>query len=143
MIISTGKRLQSWKAAAALVGLMLCSGPAFAQGAASSSCVTALSQEFGGNTAIRMECANATDCTFEAPMGNASALALIGAMVKKVEACFQAAGLTMTKEDVVPQGATRQWSKAGSSELCAVLIHTAMGDVADGLRAVCQTGIAR
>jgi hypothetical protein len=122
---------------------LLSSAPAFAQGLPSSACVTALSQEYGGNTAIRMECTNATDCTFQAPIGNASALALIGSMVKKVEACFVAAGLAMTKEDVVPQGATRQYGKAGSAEVCAVLIHTSMGDVADGLRVACQTEIAR
>ena len=90
-----------------------------------------------------MECANATDCTFQAPVGNASALALIGSMVKTVEACFTAAGLSVVKEDVVPQGTTRQYGKAGTAEMCAVLISTSMGDLADGLRATCQTGIAR
>jgi hypothetical protein len=90
-----------------------------------------------------MECTSATDCTFYAPIGNASALALIGAMVKKVEACFVAAGLSMVKEDVVPQGATRQYAKPGSPDVCAVLVHTAMGDVADGMRAACQADIAR
>jgi hypothetical protein len=142
-IIPTDRKSHDLKAAAFLAGMMLCAAPAFAQSLPSSACVTALSQEYGGNSALRMECANATDCTFQAPIGNASALALVGSMVKKVEACFLAAGLTMTKEDVVPQGATRQWSRAGSTEVCAVLIHTAMGDVADGLRAACQAEIVR
>ena len=133
---------QCLRVAAVAIGLTLGSAPAFAQ-SAPASCVTALSKEYGGNSALRMECTNATDCTFQAPVGNASALALIGAMVKTVEACFTAAGLSVVKEDVMPQGTTRQYGKPGTSEMCAVLISTTTVDLADGLRATCQTIIAR
>ena len=141
-IMSKGARSESRKAAAIAIGFILCSAPAFAQ-SAPASCVTALSKEYGTNSALRMECTNATDCTFQAPVGNASALALIGAMVKTVEACFTAAGLSVVKEDAVAQGTTRQFGKPGTSEMCAVLISTTTVDVADGLRATCQTVIAR
>jgi hypothetical protein len=43
----------------------------------------------------------------------------------------------------MPQGTTRRYGKAGGSEICAVLISTTTVDVADGLRATCQTIIAR
>lgn len=105
--------------------------------------MTALGKEYGSNAALRTECTNDTDCMFQAPAGNASALALIGSMVKTVEACFAAAGLSVVKEDVVPQGTTRQYGKAGAPEICAVLISTAMGDLADGLRATCLASVAR
>lgn len=141
-LMSKGAKSECRRAAALAIGLILCSAPALAQ-SAPSSCVTALSKEFGSNSALRMECTNATDCTFQAPTGNASALALVGAMVKTVEACFAAAGLTVVKEDVVPQGTTRQYGKPGAVEMCAVLISTTMGDLADGLRATCQPVAAR
>ena len=141
-LMSKGAKPECRRAVALAIGLILCSAPALAQGAP-SSCVTALSKEFGTNSALRMECTNATDCTFQAPVGNASALALIGAMVKTVEACFTAAGLSVVKEDVMPQGTTRQYGKSGTSEMCAVLISTTTVDLADGLRATCQTIIAR
>ena len=120
------------------VASMLCSGQALAQNTPPASCVTALSKEYGATPALRMECTNATDCTFQAPTGNASALALIGAMVKTVEACFTSAGLAVVKEDVMPQGTTRQYGQAGAAQMCAVLISTTVGEVADGLRATCQ-----
>ena len=142
-IMSKSAKSQSRRAAAVAMGLILVSAPAFAQSGTPASCVTALSKEYGSNSALRMECTNATDCTFQAPAGNASALALIGAMVKTVEACFTAAGLSVVKEDVMPQGTTRQYGKAGGSEICAVLISTTTADVADGMRATCQTAIAR
>jgi hypothetical protein len=129
-------------AAAVLTGLMLCSAPAFAQGAP-ADCVTALSKTYGTTSSLRVECTNATDCTFQAPSGNASALALIGSMVKTVEACFIAAGLGVVKEDAVPQGTTRQYGKPGAAQMCAVLISTTVGDLADGLRATCQPVAAR
>ena len=125
-----------------VIGLTLGSASVFAQ-SAPASCVTSLSKEYGSNSAVRMECTNATDCTFQAPVGNASALALIGAMVRTVEACFMAAGLNVVKEDAMPQGTTRQYGKPASSEMCAVLISTTTVDVADGLRATCQTVIAQ
>jgi hypothetical protein len=121
---------------------MLWSAPAFAQ-SSPTACVTALSKEYGSNPALRVECTNATDCTFQAPTANASALALIGSMVKTVEACFTAAGLTVISEEVLPNGTTREYGKAGATEVCAVLISTTMGDLADGLRATCQPVSAR
>ena len=129
--------------AIALIGLVLCSAQSFAQSTAPAFCVTALSKEYGANTAVQMACANATDCTFQAPIGNASALALIGSMVKTVEACFTASGLSLVKEDTVPQGTTRQYGKTGAPETCAVLISASMGDLADGLRAACVPAAAR
>jgi hypothetical protein len=129
--------------AAAVLLVMLSTSPALAQGSPSSACVTALSQDYGGTAAIRTECTSAIDCTFQAPIGNASAMALIGAMAKKVEACFVAAGLTMVKEDVEPQAATRRYGNPGSPDVCAVLVHTAIGDLADGLHAACRPEIAR
>ena len=131
------------RAAAVAVALMLGSVPALAQNAAPASCVTDLSKQYGSTSALRMECTNATDCTFQAPTGNASALALIGSMVKTVEACFTAAGLTVVKEDVMSQGTTRQYGLAGAEQTCAVLISTSVSDLADGLRATCQPVTAR
>jgi hypothetical protein len=141
-ITRTGAKSQCLRAAAVAIGLISGSAPVFAQ-SAPASCVTSLSKEYGANSSVRMECTNATDCTFQAPIGNASALALIGSMVKTVEACFTAAGLTVVKEDAVPQGTTRQYGKPGSSEMCAVLISTTTVELADGLRATCQTVTAR
>ena len=141
-ITRTGPKSECLRAAAVVIGLTLGSASVFAQ-SAPASCVTSLSKESGSNSAVRMECTNATDCTFQAPAGNASALALIGAMVKTVEACFIATGLAIVKEDAVPQGTTRQYGKPGSSEMCAVLISTTTVDLADGLRATCQTVTAR
>ena len=141
-IMSTVAQSRSRRAAAATLGLILFSSTAFAQGAP-AFCVTALSKEYSSTSALRMECTNATDCTFQAPPGNASALALIGSMVKTVEACFTAAGLTVVKEDVMPQGTTRQYGLAGAEQTCAVLISTSVSDLADGLRATCQPVTAR
>jgi hypothetical protein len=124
-------------AAAAAIGLILCSTAAFAQ-SAPASCVTALSAKYGSTPALKMECANETDCTFQAPPANASALALIGSMVKTLEACFTAAGLSMVKEDTVPEGTTRLYGKSSGAEQCAVLIHTGPTNIADAVRATCQ-----
>ncbi len=130
------------RAAAAAIGLILCSTTAFAQ-SAPASCVTALSAKYGSTPALKMECANDADCIFQAPPANASALALIGSMVKTVEACFTAAGLTMVKEDTLPDGTTRQYGKSGGTEKCALLIHTSPLNIADGMRATCQLATAQ
>lgn len=130
------------RAVAAAIGLILCCTTAFAQGVP-ASCVTALSAKYGSTPALKMECANQTDCTFQAPPANASALALIGSMVKTVEACFIAAGLTMVKEETVPEGTTRQYGKSGGAEKCALLIHTSPLNIADGMRAACQLAAAQ
>jgi hypothetical protein len=135
-------KLESRGVAATLIGLTLCCGAAFAQ-SMPSSCVMDLNKQYGSTSALRTECKTASDCTFQAPMGDASALALIGAMVKRVEACFAAAGFSVVKEDVAPRGITRQYGKPGAAEMCAVLISTRMGDLADGLRATCQPVTAR
>lgn len=124
-------------AALLALGLAAASQSAFAQ-TSPSACVTALQTEYGTTSTLRSECTNDTDCTFQAAMGNASALALIGAMVKKVEACFTAAGMTIVKEDVTTEGTTRQFGMQGSKEMCAVLIATGPGDLANGMRATCQ-----
>jgi hypothetical protein len=135
----TSTDARSFRLGAATLGLALALSPvaALSQGMP-ASCVTELRKEYSTSSALKTECANDTDCTFQAPEGNASALALIGAMVKKVEACFTAAGLAVVKEDAMAGGTTRQYGKSGGSEMCAVLIATGSGGLASGLRATCQ-----
>lgn len=130
------------RTAAAAIGFALCSTTAFAQ-SAPASCVTALSAKYGSTPALKMECTNPTDCTFQAPVANASALALIGTMVKATEACFTAAGLDMVKEDTVTEGTTRLYGKSGAAGQCAVLIHTSPVNIADAFRATCQPATAQ
>lgn len=139
MTTSSTKGVGNRRIYAALValGLAAASQSALAQ-TSPSSCVTALRSEYGTTSALQSECTNDTDCTFNAPMGNASALALIGTMVKKVEACLTAAGMSMVKEDITTEGTTRQFGMQGSKEMCAVLIATGPGDLANAMRATCQ-----
>lgn len=136
MVMFTQSTL-SGRAAAFAVVLLLGAGPALAQ-ASPASCVADLSKEYSANTALRAECPSKADCTFQAAEGNASALALIGAMVKRAEACFTAAGLTITKDDTAAEGTTRYYGTAEKPETCALLIATGTGGVAQGVRTACQ-----
>ena len=103
-----------------------------------SGCVAALKRDYGSTNALRSECKTGTDCTFQAPPANASALALIGTMVKRTEDCFAAAGLKVSKEETAPGGTTRYYEAAGAAEKCALLIATGLTGIAEGVRAVCQ-----
>jgi hypothetical protein len=117
---------------------MLLGGQAALAQGSPSACVTALSSEYGSTPALQSTCASDTDCTFQAAEGNASALALIGAIVKKTEACFTAAGMSIVKEATTTEGTTRQYGMQGGKEICALLIATGPGDLASGMRATCQ-----
>ncbi|WP_088347654.1 MULTISPECIES: hypothetical protein [Rhodomicrobium] len=124
-------------AAAFALAAVLGAGGVMAQ-AAPAACVADLRKEYASSSALRAECPSDTDCTFQAPEGNASALALIGTMVKRAEACFTAAGLKVTKDDTAAQGTTRYYGTADTAEKCALLIAANETGVAQGMRAACQ-----
>jgi hypothetical protein len=110
--------------------------PVQAQGAA-PACIAELKKDYGATAGLKAGCDSAKDCTFQAPIGNASALALIDTIAKRAAACFTAAGLKVSKEDKQPVGTTRIF-KGGKNAECAVLVSTPTGGIAQGVRAVCK-----
>ncbi len=136
-VVGTDFKIPGGRTIGFALGAMIYAGSACAQNAP-SSCVSDLQKEYASNAALRSECTKDDDCSFQAPEGNASALALIGAMVKRTESCFATAGLTVSKEDTVPEGTTRYYGTARIAEKCALLIATGAGGVARGMRAACQ-----
>jgi hypothetical protein len=102
-----------------------------------SACVGELQKQYGGTPALRSECASKTDCTFQAPEGNASALALVDTIAKRAESCLGEAGLTMTTEETITGGSTRYYGATDASEKCALLVATANG-ATQGVRLTCQ-----
>ncbi len=103
-----------------------------------SACVAELKKAYGATKALRSECHGETDCSFQAPVGNASALALIGTMVKRTQDCYAAAGLEVTKEIRSADGTVRYYGASGAAERCTLLVATSAAEVAEGMRAVCQ-----
>lgn len=126
------------RAAVAIAALMMIAGsaPASAQ-SAPSACVAELKKEYGATAGLESECTSDKDCTFQAPIGNASARALLDAVAKRAETCFTTAGLTLSKEDKQAVGTTRLFNGDKGGQ-CAVLISTEAGPVPVGIRTVCQ-----
>ena len=133
----TQLKLHGRGTAAFALALMLSAGAALAQ-AAPAACVADLRKEYSANTALKAECPSDADCTFQAAEGNASALALVGAMVKRAETCFTAAGLKITKDDTAAQGTTRYYGTAEVAEQCVLLIAANEGGIAQGVRTACK-----
>ena len=129
---------QVWARTVAVATLMLISGSAqvWAQ-SAPSACVAELKKEYGATAGLKSECASDKDCTFQAPIGNASARALLDAIAKRAETCFTSAGLSLSEEDKQGVGVTRLFT-GGEKKQCALLISAPSGEVPDGVRAVCQ-----
>jgi len=108
-----------------------------AQETPAALCVATMHQQFGGTSALRSECPSQQDCLYQAPIGNASALALLNAMAEKVQACWREAGLSAVEDEREPQGMTRTYTKLGG-ETCKILLSMQFPTLADGFRAACQ-----
>jgi hypothetical protein len=121
---------------AAAIVLALCLPAAGALAKSPSACIAELQKEYGATPALRSECDGKTDCTFQAPEGNASALALIETIVKRAETCLGEAGLSVTKEEKA-EGVTRYYGAPGASEMCALLTAPGAG-APQGVRLACQ-----
>ncbi len=102
-----------------------------------SSCVAELQKEYGTAAGLSADCPTKSDCTFQAPTGNASARALIETIAKRAESCFTGAGLKVAKEETLALGTTRLFDGDGEAK-CAVLVSTPNGSPPEGVRAVCQ-----
>jgi hypothetical protein len=124
------------KAALAAVAMVAGGGQALAQ-AAPASCIAELEKQYGAGPGLQASCSGGTDCTFQAPTGNASARALIDAIAKRAEACFIGAGLKLASEETLAVGTTRHFDGTGDAR-CAVLIASPTGLPPEGVRAVCQ-----
>ncbi len=124
-------------ACALLLGLGLPVGSAWAQDVPGAKCIAAVHAEFGSVTALRAQCTPGHDCMYQAPAGNASALALLNSMVGQVETCWLAAGLSMWQEQREQRGVVRTYARPGQT--CKLLLSITTGTLADGYRAACQT----
>jgi hypothetical protein len=127
---------QGAKAALAAIAMVAAGGPALAQGAP-ASCIAELETQYGAQAGLRADCSGGTDCTFQAPTGNASARALIDVIAKRAEACFTGAGLKLASEEELAIGTTRHFGGTGDVR-CAVLTAAPTGSPPEGVRAVCQ-----
>jgi hypothetical protein len=110
---------------------------AVAQDSPAVQCIAAVQARLGGQSFLRAACASRQDCTYQAPIGNASAMALISSSAETVEKCWSAAGLARTDEQREAQGLIRTYAKPG--ETCKLLLSLSLGAVADGFRAACQS----
>ena len=127
-------------AACAALWMGFATGAATAQ-EASAKCIASVHAEFGSAKALRAECTPAGDCMYQAPAGNASALALLNSMAAQVETCWVASGLAMAQEQRGAQGVMRTYARGGQS--CKMLLSISAGTMADGYRAACQKTPAR
>jgi hypothetical protein len=125
---------------AAILGCCLAAHPAGAQNSPAAQCIAAIHAALGSTSALRSQCANAQDCMYQAPAGNASASALLNGMAEKLQECWRRAGLAMAQEQRQNQGVIRTYGKGGES--CKLLLSISAG-TADGYRASCKTGGAR
>jgi hypothetical protein len=124
------------------VGLCMVAGErAVAQDSPAVQCIAAAQERLGGLSFLRAECASRQDCTYQAPIGNASALALITSTAETVEHCWTTAGFTRTDEQRQAQGVIRTYAKPG--ETCKLLLSLSLGTAADGFRAACQSETPR
>ena len=129
--------LFKWQGALAAALMISAGGPALAQDSAPAACIAELETQYGPQAGLQADCSGGTDCTFQAPTGNASARALIDVIAKRAEACFTAAGLKLASEETLAVGTTRHFDGAGDAR-CAVLTATPTGSPPEGVRAVCQ-----
>lgn len=120
-------------AAAAVAGA---SGAALAQGEP-AACISELQAEYGNAAGLSSECASETDCTFQAPTGNASARALIGTIAERAETCFTSAGLNRKSQQTQGIGTTTTFNGEGEGQ-CALLVSTPSGSPPEGVRVVCR-----
>ena len=129
----TGVQRTGHTAAMMIAAIFLCTANASAK--LPSSCIADLQKDYGAAPAIHMECASKTDCLFQAPTGNASALVLLGTVIRRAESCLDEAGLRKTKEEK-SEGITRFYGAPGAAEQCALLTAPAT-DLPEGVRLVC------
>jgi hypothetical protein len=129
--------LFTWQGALAAAVMIAAGGPALAQGSTPTACIAELETQYGAQAGLRAECSGGTDCSFQAPTGNASARALIDVIAKRAEACFTAAGLKLASEEALAVGTTRHFDGTGDVR-CAVLTAAPTGSPPEGVRAVCQ-----
>ncbi len=132
------RRRRGYAAVAAALAFSLAAGQATAQ-SGPTACISSLQSEYGATDGLTLDCPSATDCSFLAPPGNASARALIGAIASKATACLTEAGMTLDSEDSQPAGVTREYRGQGEAR-CAVLVATPGGDSPEGVRVICRNG---
>jgi len=120
-------------AAASMAGA---SGAALAQGEP-ATCISELQTEYGDAAGLSSDCASETDCTFQAPSGNASARALIATIAERAEACFTSAGLNRKSEQTQGIGTTTTFNGEGEGQ-CAILVSAPSGSPPEGVRVLCR-----
>jgi hypothetical protein len=123
------------------LGWCLASGPASAQVSPAAQCIASIHAALGSTPGLRSQCANAQDCMYQAPAGNASAMALVSGMADKLQECWRKAGLAMAQEQRERQGLIRTYGRGGES--CKLLLSISAGTSADGYRAACTSGGVR
>jgi hypothetical protein len=128
-------------AAGIMLGFGFLAVPAAAQDSPAVQCIAAAQEKLGNLTFLRAACATRQDCTYQAPVGNASALAVLNGAVDTVEGCWRTAGLTQTDEQRERQGVIRTYAKPG--ETCKLLLAMTLGTMADGFRVACQSETPR
>jgi hypothetical protein len=125
-------------AAAGLAMMVAAAMPALAQGSA-SACVATLKQDFPASSALTVDCPSASDCSFLAAPGNATAQELLAPIIAKATSCLNAAGQKLVNEDNQGAGVTRQFRGDGE-ERCALLISNPGTESPHGVRLICQGG---
>ncbi len=123
--------------AAGLLGGWLMLGSAGAQDSAAIQCIVATQEQFGSLAFLLAECASRQDCTYQAPIGNASALVVLNNAAHRVQDCWLAAGLNQTQEQREAQGVIRTYMKSG--ETCKLALSMRLASMAEGFRAACQS----
>lgn len=124
-----------------VLGCGFCAGQASAQSSPAAQCIAAIHAALASTPGLRSQCANAQDCMYQAPAGNASAMALVNGMADKLQECWRKAGLAMAQEQRERQGLIRTYGKDG--ETCKLLLSVSPGTTADGYRANCKSGAGR
>ncbi len=115
--------------------------PAAADDTAAVQCIAATQEKLGGLNFLRASCTSRQDCTYQAPTGNASAIALLNGAADTVQTCWRSAGLTQTESSAKVQGVIRTYARPG--ETCKLLLAMTLGSMAEGFRAACQSDTAR
>lgn len=125
-----------------------CTSPAipYAAGGQAGGCIGEAHEKFGKSIALKSFCRSPSDCEYQAPLLNASALALVNTMAETIQECWRKAGLTLAEQTRASATlSTRRYADptGKSGESCEIALSETSGALADGFRAACRTLPAR
>lgn len=119
-------------------GVLLRPAPGAAQAASGTTCIVELHRQYAASSALRASCDSEADCLYQAPIGNASAVALLLSMIGRVEACWREAGFVQSEEEREPQGTVLRTYGGPGGAVCKLRLSFLLGQMPSGFRAACQ-----